>query len=233
MMPRALFAWLVHLYTAAGLVAAALMAVLIVRGGDDAFRWVFALMVVTSAIDATDGVMARRANVKQVLPRFDGATLDNLTDFHTYTSLPLLLLWRAKILNGGLAWLLVLPLLASAYGYSQRDAKTPDGFFLGFPSCWNAVAFYLYFLHPPGWSSASMIVLFSVLTFIPSRYLYASRGGPFATFVAIGGAVWALLVVVVLLRPASERETLTMISLTYPLAYLTLSWWVSWTGDRS
>jgi phosphatidylcholine synthase len=232
-MPRTLIAWLVHLYTAAGLVAAAVMAVLIVRGGDDAFRWVFALMVVTTAIDATDGALARKANVKQVLPRFDGTTLDNLADFHTYTSLPLFLLWRAEVLTGRLQWLLVLPLLASAYGYSQRDAKTPDGFFLGFPSCWNAVAFYLYFLHPPAWTSASVIVLLSVLTFIPSRYLYASRGGPFARFIAIGGAVWALLAVMVLLQPPDKRETLTLISLAYPIAYLVLSWRVALTRDRS
>ena len=33
------FAWLVHLYTALGLVCAAGMAVLIVRGGDASFRW--------------------------------------------------------------------------------------------------------------------------------------------------------------------------------------------------
>jgi phosphatidylcholine synthase len=231
-MPRVLLAWLVHLYTASSLVAAAVMAVLIVRGGDAAFRWVFALMVVATVIDATDGLMARKVDVKRVLPGFDGAMLDNLTDFHAYTSLPLLLLWRAQILDGGLEWLLVLPLLASAYGYAQRDAKTPDGFFLGFPSCWNAVAFYLYFLHPPAWMSVSTIVALSALTFVPLRYLYASRGGPFARLVAIGGAVWALLVVLVLMRPAGQRETLALISLAYPLAYLGLSWGVSLRGQR-
>ena len=48
--------------------------------------------------------------------------------------------------SGPLAWLLWLPLLASAYGFSQVNAKTPDGFFLGFPSYWNIIAFYLYVL---------------------------------------------------------------------------------------
>ena len=69
-----------------------------------------------------------------MLPGFDGRELDDLIDFHTYTSLPLLLLWRADVLPGGLAWLLLLPLLSSAYGFSQVHAKTDDGFFLGFPS---------------------------------------------------------------------------------------------------
>src|SRR5437870_3511703 len=174
----ALFAWLVHLYTAMGFVCAAAIAVLVVIGGDESFRWAFFLMMVATAIDATDGWLARRAHVKDVLPQFDGAALDNLIDFHTYTSLPLLLLWRAEVLPGAAAWLLILPLLASAYGFSQVNAKTDDGFFLGFPSYWNIVAFYLYMLRTPVWVSASIIVLLSVLTFVPTPYLYSTRGGP-------------------------------------------------------
>ena len=63
---RKVFAWLVHLYTASGLLAAAGMAVLIVRGGDASFRSAFVLMVVATAIDATDGWLARKARVKDV-----------------------------------------------------------------------------------------------------------------------------------------------------------------------
>ena len=62
------FAWLAHLYTAMGFVCAAGIAVLIVRGGDESFRWAFLLMMVATAIDATDGWLARRARVKEVLP---------------------------------------------------------------------------------------------------------------------------------------------------------------------
>src|SRR5436190_17814061 len=143
---RTALAWLAHAYTAMGLVCAAGIAVLIVRGDDASLRGAFLLMMVATAIDATDGWLARRARVKDVLPRIDGRALDDLIDFHTYTSLPLLLLWRADVLPGASAWLLLLPLLASAYGFSQTDAKTDDGFFLGFPSYWNVVAFYVYVL---------------------------------------------------------------------------------------
>ena len=226
-MTRTILAWLVHLYTALGLVAAALMTVLVVRGGDDSFRLVFALMIVATAIDSTDGFMARQVDVKRVLPGFDGALLDNLVDFHTYTTLPIFLLWRVEILPGGLQWLLLLPILASAYGYSQANAKTPDGYFRGFPSLWNVVAFYLYVLYVPSLIAASAILVLSALTFVPSRYFYPSRGGRFARAFLIGGAVWALLTLLVLLRPAGERETLALISLAYPLAYLAVSWWMS------
>ena len=222
-----LLASLVHLYTAAGLVAAAGMAVLIVRGGDDGFRWAFVLMVVATAIDSTDGWLARKARVKEVLPGFDGRTLDDITDFHTYTSLPLFLMWRAEMLPGALAWILLVPLLASAYGFSRTDAKTDDGFFLGFPSYWNVVAFYLYVLSPPVWVALAVVVVCSVLTFIPMRYLYLTRGGPFAKAMLIVGAIWAALTAVIVLRPAAERQTLALISLIYPILYLALSWMIN------
>src|SRR5438093_5427567 len=213
-MTHRLAAWLVHLYTAGGLVAAAGMAVLIARGGDESFRWAFVLMVAATAIDSTDGWLARKARVKEVLPYFDGRTLDDLTDFHTYTTLPLFLIWRAGILPGALAWFLLAPLLASAYGFSRSDAKTADGFFLGFPSYWNVVAFYLYLLESPVWVSLSVIVACSLLTFAPMRYLYLTRGGRFAKAMLATGAVWPALTAVSVLRPSGERRTLALIWLS-------------------
>jgi phosphatidylcholine synthase len=231
-MIRRLTAWLVHLYTAAGLVAAAGMAVLIARGGDASFRSAFVLMVAAMAIDSTDGWLARKARVKDVLPQFDGRTLDDLIDFHTYTSMPLFLIWRAQILPGGFAWVLLFPLLASAYGFSRVNAKTADGFFLGFPSYWNVVAFYLYVFGPRTSVSLAVIVGFALLTFVPTRYLYVTRGGPFSTVMLIGGAVWAAVACVLILGPAALRPTLALVSLVYPLTYLLLSWVVTMRRGR-
>ena len=218
---RKAVAWLVHLYTAMGLVCAAGIVVLIMRGGDHSFRLAFLLMMVATAIDATDGWLARRARVKEVLPHFDGAALDNLIDFHTYTSLPLLLLWRSGLFPAGSAWVLLLPLLSSAYGFSQVNAKTDDGFFLGFPSYWNIVAFYLYVFHAPVWLSVPLIVTLAVLTFVPTPYLYATRGGPFARLINGGAAVWFVLLGLILFGPA--QDTLAIVSLIYPLTYMALS----------
>jgi phosphatidylcholine synthase len=218
---RAVFAWLVHLYTAMGFVCAAGIAVLIVRGGDESFRWAFLLMMIATAIDATDGWLARRARVKEVLPDFDGSALDNLIDFHTYTSLPLLLLWRAEVLPGAAAWLLLLPLLASAYGFSQVNAKTDEGFFLGFPSYWNIVSFYVFVLHPPAWATAAAIVILSVLTFVPTPYLYSTRGEPLAKTMNVGAVVWFALLGFTLFGSAGQE--VAVISFAYPLMYLALS----------
>src|SRR5438445_4180603 len=157
-------AWSAHAYTALGLVAAAGIAVLLVRGDVESVRWAFVLMLIATCIDATDGTLARRVRVKEVLPGFDGRRLDDLIDFLTYTCLPLLLIWRADILPGAQAWWLLVPLLASAYGFSQVSAKTDDGYFLGFPSCWNVVAFYFYVLHLPNWIALALLLFFSMLT---------------------------------------------------------------------
>ena len=217
-------AWCVHLYSATGLIAAAGMAVLIVRAGDDSFRAALALMIVATFIDSTDGWLARRARVHEVVPSFDGRRLDDLVDFQTYTSLPLLLIWRAGVLPHGLDWWLLLPLLASAYGFSQVNAKTDDGFFLGFPSYWNVVAFYLYQLRPPAWVSLAIITGLALLTFVPSRYLYPSQRAPFSRLTNLLAAVWAALILLILARVTDDQRLLTLISLGFPVYYMALSW---------
>ena len=232
-MSKKLLAWCVHLYTASGLVAAAGMAVLIVRGGDEAFRLAFALMLVATFIDSTDGWLARRARVKQVVPGFDGRRLDDIVDFHTYTTLPLLLMWRAGILQGWQEWWLLLPLLASAYGFSQVNAKTEDGFFLGFPSYWNIIAFYLYVLRLPSWLSLALIILAALLTFIPTRYLYPSQRGPFSLLTSILAVIWAVLLLLILWRWPKGASTLVLISLTFPIYYMVVSWAITLMRWRS
>jgi len=234
---RQLLAWGVHFYTALGLVAAAGIAVCILKGDPASFRLAFILMLVATLIDATDGTLARRVRVKEVLPGFDGRRLDDLIDFQTFTTLPLLLLLQAHILPAGHeAWLL-LPLLASAYGFCQVAAKTDDGFFLGFPSYWNAIAFYLYVLQPPALVTILLLVTFSVFTFVPMRYLYPTQGGRLNRLTNLLAGVWVALFVWVLVRlPAEntagrhandETRVLTLITLVFPVYYLGASWIIS------
>jgi phosphatidylcholine synthase len=225
-------AWGAHLFTSLGLVAAAGIAMLIVRGSDNAFRTAFGLMLVATLIDALDGSIARMVHVKEVLPHFDGRRLDDIIDFHTYTSLPLLLVWRAGILPGEWSVLLLFPLLASAFGFSRIAAKTADGYFLGFPSYWNIVAFYLYFLGPPAWLSIAVITLLSLLTFVPSRYLYPTQPGALNRFTNVLGAVWAVMLVWILASTPEQRRTLVFVSLFFPLYYMAASWWVSLRASR-
>lgn len=226
---RQFLGWCVHFYTALGLVAAAAIAVLLVGGGDEAFRRAFLLMLAATLIDATDGTFARWVRIKEVLPGFDGRRLDDLVDFLTYTFLPLLLIWRAQLVPESAAVILLLPLLASAYGFCQSAAKTDDGYFLGFPSYWNLVAFYLYALQPlPTGFSLSVVVLFALLTFVPSRYLYPTQRGKLNRTTVLLGAAWAVLLVWIMwtMRDESTRR-LTVLSLFFPIWYLAASWIIS------
>ncbi|WP_422931483.1 CDP-alcohol phosphatidyltransferase family protein [Singulisphaera sp. PoT] len=228
-------AWGVHLYTALGLVLAASIAVLLVRGGPDAFRWSFILMLIATLVDATDGTLARKVRVKKVLPNFDGRKLDDLTDFLTYTFLPLLLIWRAQLLPAGCEPWLLFPLLASAYGFCQVEAKTDDGYFLGFPSLWNIVAFYLYVLDLNPWVALGIVIVLSLMTFVPSRYLYPSQPGLLNRVSNILGAIWTVFLVVILLgmpvghvpSPQNSMAIVAWISLFYPIYYMGASWTVT------
>jgi phosphatidylcholine synthase len=201
-------------------------------------------MVVATIIDATDGTLARAIHIKDVLPGFDGRRLDDLVDFLTYTFLPLFLLWRADIPAGLTGWLLV-PLLASAYGFCQVSIKTEDGYFLGFPSYWNLVAFYLYVLQPiPTWLSLGLLIGFALLTFVPVRYLYPSQRGKLNRITNIMAAFWTVLLVWVLIELPNDRmpgggdtgwaRPITAVSLLFPIYYLMASWIISarWWSKR-
>jgi phosphatidylcholine synthase len=228
-------AWCVHLYTASGLVAAAGMAVCIVRGDAASFNLAIGLMIAATFIDTTDGWLARRARVKQVLPGFDGRRLDDIIDFQTYTSLPLLFVWRAELLPGDWNWWLLAPLLASAYGFSQSNVKTEENFFLGFPSYWNIVAIYLYWLRPPAPVSLGVLVALALLTFVPSLYLYTTRGGPYSRVTNLYCLLWAAVMAAIVTGAFDEPKPWMWASLSFPVYYFILSWWITvrrWRGRR-
>jgi phosphatidylcholine synthase len=228
---RQLAAWAVHLYTGLGLVAAAAMAVCIVHGGHAAFQLSFALMIAATLIDATDGTLARGVGVKQVLPGFDGRRLDDLVDFLNYTFLPLLLVWRAGLLPGWQAAWLIVPLMASAYGFCQVEAKTADGYFLGFPSYWNVVAFYLYVLDLRPALTLTIVLPLAVLTFVPTRYLYPTHSGRLNRLTNWLGVAWTALLVYLVWElprpPGSGSSWPVAVSLAFPLYYLIVSWGIS------
>jgi phosphatidylserine synthase len=133
--------WVVHGYTATGAVLALLIVLAAVEGDVARALW---LGLAALVIDGTDGMLARRYGVKERLPWFDGALLDNIVDYLTYVFAPMVLLLQSGYLPEGNAGTVIaaLPLVASSYQFCRVDAKTDDHFFLGFPSYWNVVAFY-------------------------------------------------------------------------------------------
>jgi len=221
---RLLCAWFVHLYSALGAVVA-FFAIRAIENGD--FRQAFQLMFIAVAIDATDGFLARAARVKQLIPWFDGARLEDIIDYLNYVVVPCFFLLRAELLPPrDTLWLAALPLIASAYGFCQRDAKTADNFFLGFPSYWNIVAFYLYVLKAPLWFNAFVIVILSILIFVPIKYIYPSRSPRFRGQTNIFGVLWGLALWFIIYRLPEPPAVFVIASLLYPAYYLGLSLWL-------
>ena len=224
-------AWLVHLYTALGAVVAFLTIILIEQLKFPEAFWLMSLAVL---IDATDGTLARAARVKEFIPWFDGDRLEDIIDYANYVIVPCWLFVQANLLPPPDAiWLSSLPLLASAYGFCQKEAKTSDLFFLGFPSYWNIVAFYAYVLQFPPWINAFAIMLLSILVFIPIRYIYPSRSPQFRALTNILGTLWGLaLLASIYLLPQPPRS-LVLLSLLFPAYYALLTLWLELLRLRS
>jgi phosphatidylcholine synthase len=214
-------AWLVHLYTALGAVVAFLTIIFIEQLK---FQEAFWLMALAVAIDATDGTLARAARVKEVIPWFNGDRLEDIIDYANYVIVPCWFFIHANLLPVEDAlWLASLPLVASAYGFCQKEAKTSDYFFLGFPSYWNIIAFYLYALRTPPWINAFTILILSALVFIPIKYIYPSRSPHFRLLTNTLGSLWGLAVLTIIyLLPEPPRAVL-FVSLAFPAYYTLLS----------
>jgi phosphatidylcholine synthase len=222
--PGVTAAWLVHAYTASGLVLALLAARAVI---DYDYRTAFFWLWLQVLIDATDGLLARRARVAERVPWFDGSKLDDIVDYLTYVFVPALFVWRSLLVPD--AWTLPVAaamLVSSGYGFSRKDAKTADHFFTGFPSYWNVVVFYLLVL---GWRSlvnAAVLLVFVLLVFIPVRYVYPSRTPILRRSTNVIGSIWSVLMLLMLWQYPAVSKLLLWVSLVFPAYYVALSLWL-------
>lgn len=215
------FAWAVHAYTASGALAAFLGTLAVF---DRDYRAAFLWMVVATFVDASDGVLARLARVKETLPGFDGARLDDIVDYLTFVFLPVLLLYHSGSLPVGWGVLVAAAvLLSSAYGFASLDAKTDDYFFTGFPSYWNIVAVYLYAAGLPPIANAVILLVLVALVFVRIGYVYPSRTPVLLGLTVVLGGIWALMILAIILMLPNAPRTLVVASLFYPIYYAALS----------
>ena len=217
---------LVHLYTAFGVLLAFLATAEICSASPDP-RVVFVLLAGAVLIDATDGTLARRWEVKRWLPTIDGRTIDDIVDYLTYTFVPLLLVWRMGwVPEPGLVW--VAPaLLASLFGFANTGAKDESGgFFLGFPSYWNVVAFYagLVYRYYGPWVNAMAFLFLALLTVLPVRFLYPNLApSPWRVPLIAGALVWLAVMLMILADYGNAPAWAAWSSFLYPLFYFWLS----------
>lgn len=214
-------AWGVHFFTASGIVCCLLA--LEATNRED-WRTSLFWLAVAVFIDAVDGSLARRAQVKRVLPGFDGALLDNIVDYVSYVVVPALIMHRAGLFPASLSLAVAAAVcVASAWQFCQSDAKTVDHFFKGFPSYWNIVALYLFALELSTTVNFVIIAVLIVLVFVPIKYLYLSRNVPWPAITLPMTLAWTVLASMILWQLPSASPALVWGSMGYPAWYLGLS----------
>lgn len=184
-------AFSVHLLTGCG-AALALLALIFATGG----HWaaMFFCLGLALVVDGIDGPLAREFRVAEVLPRWSGDTLDLIVDFTTYVFVPA----YAIAASGLLPHVLAIPagvvvVITGALYFADRQMKTADNYFRGFPAVWNLGAFYLYLLEPEEWVAAAMIVALAALSFAPIKFLHPLRVKHLRVLNVALLATWAVL----------------------------------------
>ena len=224
---RRLAAWSVHAFTASGVLFGlfAMNAIF-----EEHYILAFWFMSGAILVDALDGVLARAAMTKVAAPQIDGALLDNMVDYLNYVVVPAVFVMQTSLLSPN--WRLFTAGvigLASAYQFSHRDAKTKDHFFRGFPSYWNIVVFYLFFLQLSPIVNLIILLGLAILVFVPIKYVYPSRldylannrWGRYAMILAT--LLWGVATALLIINYPESHPLLTVISLGYGVVYVLVS----------
>lgn len=216
----------VHLYTASGVIFALLAALETASAQPDP-RLVFIWLAIAVLIDATDGPLARRFEVKKFAPSIDGRKIDDIVDYLTFTFIPLMLVARMGWVPEPALLFVAPPLVASLFGFANAGAKDEvNGFFLGFPSYWNIVALYLGIIaYEYGiWPNAVILIAFAILTVAPVGFIYPNLAPPKWKMLILAGAfVWLVMAVAMLRTYPVTPKWLFFVSLIYPVFYSAVS----------
>jgi phosphatidylcholine synthase len=166
-------AFAVHIFTACG-AALAFLALVLATG--EHWAAMFFCLGLALVVDGADGPLAREFKVAEVLPRWSGETLDLVVDFTTYVFVPAYAIAASGMLPKALAVPAgIAVVITGALYFADRQMKTADNYFRGFPGLWNLAAFYLYLLEPPEWLAAGSIMALAALTFVPLKFLHPLR----------------------------------------------------------
>jgi phosphatidylcholine synthase len=184
-------AFTIHVFTACG-AALAFLALILATG--DHWAGMFFCLGMALVVDGIDGPLARAFKIKEVLPRWSGEQLDFVVDFVTYVFVPAYAIAASGFLPDALAIPagLVIVITGALY-FADREMKTGDNYFRGFPALWNVAAFYIYILQPPGWFAAALVALLAALTFAPIRFVHPLRVAHLRMLNVALMVVWAVL----------------------------------------
>ena len=191
-------AFSVHIFTASG---AALALFALMAAIEKNWPRMFFVLGAALFVDGVDGMIARRLDVAQRLPRWSGDILDLVVDYLTYVFIPaFVVVW-----SGLLPPILGIPcaiaiLISGALYFADTQMKTKDNFFRGFPAVWNVPVFYLLLLQPNPWIAAGAILLLAAATFLPVPFVHPFRVARFRALTIALLVVWSVLAFVTLTR---------------------------------
>jgi|TARA_B110000914_G_C15454974_1_gene442895 phosphatidylcholine synthase len=164
---------LVHFFTASGVVFGFLALLSAINNNFPACIFWLALALV---VDGFDGTLARRYKVDVFTPNIDGAVLDNIIDFFTYVIVPVFMIYNFNFLSNTFALpVSFLILLVSCFTFINKDLKTDDYYFTGFPALWNMLVLYLYILESSQLTNLITILFLCIMTFVPMKFVHPLR----------------------------------------------------------
>jgi phosphatidylcholine synthase len=166
-------AFSVHLLTASGSFLAFLS---LVAASEERWTAMFWWLGLALFVDGIDGPIARRLEVKEILPTWSGELLDNIIDYVTYVLIPAFALYQRGFMGENLSFLsAAIIVVSSAIYYADTGMKTKENFFKGFPVVWNMVVFTLFVIEPGPWVSFAVVVVAGILTFLPINFIHPVR----------------------------------------------------------
>ncbi|ENN92386.1 phosphatidylcholine synthase [Bartonella bovis] len=171
-MPQAR-AFSVHLLTASGSFLAFLS---LIAASKKEWIAMFYWLGLALLVDGIDGPIARKLNVKSILPTWSGELLDNIIDYVTYVLIPAFALYQSGFMGPGLSFFLsAVIVISSAIYYADTGMKTKENFFKGFPVVWNMIIFTLFVVRPEEWIALIIIFLSAILSFLPIYFIHPVR----------------------------------------------------------
>jgi phosphatidylcholine synthase len=161
----------------------------------------FGWLGVALFVDGIDGTLARRLHTAALWPRWSGDVLDLVVDFLTYVFIPAFAVVASGLLPLPVAIVCATAIIISgALYFADRQMKTADYYFRGFPAVWNVPLFYFFLLQPPAWIAALAIFLLAICTFVPVPFVHPFRVKRGRAISIALLAIWSMLACVTLLR---------------------------------
>ena len=185
------FCWTLHLLTSFGIICSffALKNIIDVEIFK-AFMWLGLGLL----IDGIDGTIARFLKVSVKLPHIDGHMLDSIIDYINYIFIPAFMLYHFKILPETMDTVLPATIMViSVISYSNKNTKTDENCYLGFPAIWNVVVLYLVILDLGIQVNTGILVFLIILKIIPIRFVHPFRTKIFKKLTLVINLFWFVI----------------------------------------